>query len=1308
LSPDTTINFCRARMLAPDGRCKTFDAAADGYVRGEGCGMVVLKRLSDALADGDNIFALIRGSAINQDGRSNGLTAPNGPAQEAVLRAALSQAGVTPQEVDYVEAHGTGTALGDPIEVHALKNVLRTGRTPEHPLHLASVKTNFGHLEAAAGVAGLIKVVLALQHGEIPAHLHFKQLNPHIVLEDFPLVIPTRTQAWPRNGKPRLAGLSSFGFSGTNAHVVLQGANEDKKEKEPNSSLPPAPCSLLCLSAKSEASLRALARRYEAYLAQHDELALSDLVYSASTSRSQFEQRVALIGENVTSMRAQLAAFAKGESGAGIVHAKAQESPKIAFLFTGQGSQYIDMGRELYETQPVFREALNTCDTLLRPYLEVPLLEVLFSNSPLEGGIAVAEQSASSNEQQATPSAMPFAPCSLLDQTRYTQPALFALEYALAQLWQSWGIKPSVVLGHSVGEYVAACIAGMMSLADALKLIAARARLMQALPQNGAMVAIFAEEEKVKAALVGYEDRVSIAAINDPTNIVISGEKNGVAAIVREFEAQNVKSKALTVSHAFHSPLMEPMLDAFEQVVSTIDFHEPRVPLISNLTGCELKIEEGEWKIEDGRLKMEDRDSQSSIHDPRSYYRRHLREAVRFASSIQTLREQGCTLFLELGPSPVLSSMGMRCVPEGYGVWLPSLRKGQSETQQMLKSLGALHVHGAPVDWQSFYREQHVRRIALPTYAFARERYWIEPAAKKPQARSTIHDFRSSSLHPLLGQRLRSPLLKAHVFEAQVGIESVSFLQDHRVYGAAVFPATAYVEMALAAANKLFGKDAVVLEAFSIQAALMFEKEEMRTLQVVLTNHEGGATVQIFSAPQTHDEEERAWTLHAEGKLRRVAHDAAHHEHTNGKLADLATARARCAEEIATTDYYEILRASGLEYGPSFQSVTQLFAGEREALGRVRLPESLRSEAPRYQIHPALLDGCLQVLGASQKSNDSAKAEAAAYLPIGFEALHVHAPLGQEVWCHVMLRHETSNEDLHTAQVSVCDAQGLLLVKIINLRLKRAPREMQQRAWQQRVQDWFYQIAWQPQTLEEGHGAAQTGAGHWLIFADRAGRGEALAKLLEAHGEACILIFAGESYRARETSSFEINPTRAEDFADMLHAIATAPRGVVHMWSLDHHAASDANAEALETAAELTCGSVMRLVHAAMKLQWRAQPRLWLITQGAQHVLPHGKEPLACAQALLWGMANSIVAEHPELRCTCVDLDPSKEHFNPQSLFAEITASMSEDRIAFREEQRYVARLVRFEDRGSKIVDSGALMVNRATQSTNHDPQSTN
>ncbi len=719
LIPEPNIYFTRMRAISRDGRCKTFDAAADGYGRGEGCGVVVLKRLSQALADGDHIHAVIRGTAINHDGRSSGLTVPNGQAQQAVIRAALADAGLDPLQVGYVDAHGTGTPLGDPIEMRALAAALCRGRSSAQPLLVGSAKTNFGHLEAAAGIAGLLKVVLALQHRQIPPHLHFRNPSPHIPWDEIPVTIPTKLQPWQAQPGERIAGVSSFGFSGTNAHVVLQeweaarpGEGEKERVKVSLADVALNEWQILTLSARNETALRELAQRYERYLAA-PEAPLADITFTANTGRTHFAHRLAVITKSSAQVREELNAFLNGQPAPNLLHRKGDDTatgaPKIAFLFTGQGSQYRGMGRQLYETQPVFRAALEKCEALLRSHLDEPLLAVMFGETSSKGGDDP------------------------LDQTAYTQPALFALEYALAEMWQAWGIKPAAVLGHSVGEYVAACVAGMMSLEEGLKLIAARGRLMQALPQNGAMAAVFAEEERVSAALREFQESVAIAAINGPANVVISGERAAVDAVLARLEGEGVKWKKLVVSHAFHSPLMAPLLEKFERLAGEIKFHPARIPLISNLTAQALL-----WRT-DGK--------EDEGFEPRRYWRRHVREAVRFADSMRTLHQMGFRLFLEVGPHPTLLGMGSQCLASEMLVWVPSLRKGQDDDRQMLKSLAQLYVHGVPIAWENFYGEAKRRRVMLPTYPFQRERYWItlpgsagKKAAAEPQTETSDDD----------------------------------------------------------------------------------------------------------------------------------------------------------------------------------------------------------------------------------------------------------------------------------------------------------------------------------------------------------------------------------------------------------------------------------------------------------------------------------------------------------------------------------------------------------------------------------------
>ena len=688
LASELTQSFTQAGMMAADGRCKTFDASADGYVRGEGCGVIILKRLEQAVEGQDKILAVVKGTAINQDGRSNGLTAPNGLAQQEVIRQALAKAKLNPAEISYVEAHGTGTALGDPIEVNSLKEVLMQERSPEASCFLGSAKTNIGHLEAAAGIAGLIKVVLALQHQEIPPNLHFNQLNPHIDLKATPIAIPTQIQPWTSD-KPRFAGVSSFGFGGTNAHVVIGDWAGEKPSAAIDSSNRPR--HLLTLSAKTPAALADLVKSYQDYLT-NNLVPVGDICFTANTGRSHFNHRLAVITQSSGQLHEQLLAFSTGETGFISGQVPKGIQPKIVFLFTGQGSQSVGMGRQLYETQPTFRAALDRCAEILEPDLEKPLLEVLYP------GLNGSDNSPTPHTPHPTP----------LNRTAYTQPAIFAIEYALAKLWLSWGIKPDLVMGHSVGEYAAACIAGVFSLEDGLKLIAERGRLMQALPKNGAMVAVFADEARVKAAISPYE-QVAIAALNG-SHVVISGESQAVEAAIVSLRDQGVKTKRLKVSHAFHSPLMEPIQAEFEQAARSITYASPQINIVANVTGS----------------------AGGEIATPQ-YWVNHVREPVRFAPSLELLKEQGYQIFLELGPKPILLGMGRYCLPTVDALWLPSLRPGQEDWQQMLDSLARLSIRGVKVDWSGFDKDYQRHRVDLPTYPFQRQRYWLEQQTVQPQ-----------------------------------------------------------------------------------------------------------------------------------------------------------------------------------------------------------------------------------------------------------------------------------------------------------------------------------------------------------------------------------------------------------------------------------------------------------------------------------------------------------------------------------------------------------------------------------------------
>ena len=684
ITPEGHIGFSKLRALSPDGRCKSFDDAADGYGRGEGCGAVLLKRLGDAVRDGDPVLAVVRGTAVNQDGRSNGFTAPSSRSQEKLLRQALSDAGLQPEDVGCIEAHGTGTPLGDPIEMEAIAKVYAAGRSKAAPLCVGSVKANIGHLEAAAGMAGFIKTVLVLAHGRIFPQVHFKTPNRHIPWQRLAVQIPTAAMDWPAGLGPRGAAVSSFGFSGTNAHAILQQAPAVEPRQGQDIQAPERSHHLLALSAPEPQALRDLAQRFHDFLADAPPAA-GDICHTAAAGRTHFAQRLAVVGRGKADLCAQLAAYLERPPAA---ETQGRGDRRIVFLFTGQGSQYHRMGWDLYQTQPRFREVLEQCDALLRPHMDRSLIDLLYGDDD-----------------------------AALNATQYTQPVIFCLEYALAQMLAAWGIRPALVAGHSIGEYVAATLAGIFELEAVLGLVAARGRLIQSLPPDGGMAVIAAGEQPVREAVAGMAGKVSIAALNAPENTVISGDKAALAALCARFKETGVLTHMLNVSHAFHSCLLDPIVAPFRSLAAGITYAPPRLPILSNVSG------------KPGGAEMAAAD----------YWTTHLRQPVRFLASMRAIAQAGCDLFLEVGATATLTNLGRQCLPGRAARWLTTLGRrdpaanlqpgrvaSRSDWEPLLEGLAGLYRAGCRIDWQAFDQPYARRRVVLPNYPFQRKRCWME------------------------------------------------------------------------------------------------------------------------------------------------------------------------------------------------------------------------------------------------------------------------------------------------------------------------------------------------------------------------------------------------------------------------------------------------------------------------------------------------------------------------------------------------------------------------------------------------------
>ncbi len=1213
-SPKTTVMTCKLHALSPQGHSRAFDASADGYLRGEGCGVVTLKRLSDARRDGDPILAVIRGSALTHNGFSSGLTAPNPESQKRAIEAALKAAGIAPTDVDYLEAHGTGTELGDPLEMQAAAAVLGDGRDPRQPLLVGSVKTNIGHLEAAAGMAGLIKVILAIQHGRIPPHLNFETPNPHINWDELPVKIVTDTTDWP-DAERRIAGVSAFGMSGTNAHVVVEapsqpspsgnGAQNDepaaRRPVEGTNGTPgaargqdaaeaaggeaaAAPVNLFVVSGKSEAAVEQLAGRYAEWAAGHPAAVLADACWTSGNGRRHFEWRAAITPQSLDHAQTLLASLATGAASADIVRGQARAKPVVAWQFTGQGSQYVGMGRQLYDTQPIFREILDRCDTLLGRLREGSLLDVMFQD-----------------EER-------------LNETTWTQPAIFCFQVALAELMKSWDMHPDVVLGHSLGQYSAACVAGMLDWEDGLALIHERSRLTGGLPAGGAMAAVFAGGDRVQSTVDAHAG-LSVAAYNG-SHTVISGPAAAVAAASQALSEQGIRCQGLKTSHAFHSALLDPVLDDFQAVADALRFGSGNCPLICNVTGEVVPVDQ----VLDG-----------------AYWRRQLREPVQYAASVQAAAAMGCDVMVELGPQPFLTGMAAACWPGSASALIPSLQKDQDDGRAIANTLARLYTQGVSFSFRALQGARRPRPVLLPTYPFQRKRFW-GPA--RPGAANVARD----TTHPLLGEkRLLAGVSNEQRFEKWVAADQPAWLQDHAVFGDVVFPGAAYVEMAVAS---LGGRGTLENLAFEVPLQL----QQRTCLQSILRTGDERTTIEIHSLAEGATQ----WTRNCSTTVGAVPQTVIAGE-------DRAAVEARCDQSIDVAEFYELFYSLGLRYGPQFQVIESLQYGDADVLARLKLAGDQRG----YVIPPMLLDGAFQSLAVGLFRDP----ESSLFLPVGMERVECLGPVGDEVWSHAAWR--DADGDLRTADVTLFDDRGTVLARIEKLKLRAVSRAALRQMSGSGPERLLYSVEWRQDRLPE----ATTRPGRWLIVSEPQADDADLAGQLEARGQLCsrVALMAGDGALAEGDARTPLVAADEAAWNHHLEGLSAGPDGGLSgvVWLVSgqsREATIDQRFDQVET----HCTAVLSLLHGLrdLKIEW-LERGLQLVTECGVDVTGH--ESVSSQASQFWGFGRVIGTEHPALRCRVVDLDDPVAQ--AARLVDVLLTDSRESQVALRGENTLVPRL---------------------------------
>lgn len=1254
MAPQYTIAETKGGFLSPGGRSRTFDAGADGYVRAEGVGLVALKRLEDALADGDPIHAVILGSGVNQDGRTNGITVPSGEAQISLVQQVCAEAGITPGDLQYMEAHGTSTPVGDPIEANALARALAVGRAPGAACYVGSVKANIGHTESAAGIAGLIKTALSLEHRRIPPHINLERINPAIGLADAPYEIPTRVTDWPAHEGPARAGVNSFGFGGTNAHVVLEEAPAPavRPARLPRPAgprpvrTPARSWSILPLTARHPDALPEVAEGIRRELAgDHGPApALADLGHTLAHRRQHLESRLAVVygtGDRAReSLDESLAAHLRGEPHPRVVQGRRLEPPerRPVWVFTGMGPQWWGMGRGLLADEPVFRDVVTACDREIRKIADWSLLDEMAADEDR----------------------------SRMAETWLAQPANFAVQIGLAALWRSYGVHPDAIVGHSTGEIAAFYEAGVYSLEDAVAVAVHRSRLQHTLSGTGTMLAVGLSEEEAESRVRPYGDLISVAAVNSPGSLTLAGSEEALAALADDLRAEQVFAKFLAVRVPYHSAAMDHIKDELLTSLAGLAPRPARLPL--HLTGQE------------GVASGSELDA--------GYWWKNVRDRVRFRAAVDRLADDGHRLFLEIGPHPVLGHAIRECLEStGHAaVTVPSVRRDEDESARFAVSLATLHTLGADLAWDVL--QPGGETVALPRYPWRRDRHWTEPRAVA-QIRLGLVD------HPLLGRRTDHT---EPTWQSKLDTEKLPYLADHRIQDTVVFPAAGYLEMAAQAVRVLTGGTTAVLADIDLRKALFLGADEARTVNLSLSLENGAFTIASVTAADA----ERA--VHASGVVRTVQRPF------TAPALDSATIKDRSTRRLGGTECYAGLAALGYQYGPAFQAIEEVWIGDGEVLARIGAPGAIGDDAARHHIHPVLLDACFQSLltprivtpgsalpGSGSVSDrdpvsgsDPASANApspggSVRLPLSLAEMSL-APVGaRPLWVHGTVSRDDGNELVGDLALYAEDGTALGLLRGFRAAdVAKASASVSLST----VDSWLVEPAWVDRPWaaapeEDRPGAGAVGPRDWLVLADDSGVGDAFAELVTARGDRCRTVRVGATYeRAGREGEFTVISDSADHlerlFAELDQDGATFDGTVVHLWNLGLPDLAACAREDLARAAGTGTYSLVAL--ARVLLGRHGTGGLHVVTRGAQPVSPGEAADPTTAPA--WGVTR--VLRHQELtghRGKLIDLDPAREpdadgvRADAEALLREFLCD-DEEEIGLRGDRRATSRLL--------------------------------